>query len=166
MVRFFWTTVSLPLNQLHHEWSRALTRRTAGPSLTPLSFDASTAILCSLVGWAYCSAASVCSAPPVESVAVTDFRPAPRSLTTISMGASPSTSASGASRICGGSRSKRGHRYQVPARSPMVTIEERRRTVRFLLGVPDSKAVMSLGGVKGPEHLCKRARALVQKRDG
>ena len=67
----------------------------------------------SLTGWAYCSEASVCSEPPEESVAVTDFNPVPGSLTTISMGAGPSTSESGVSRTCGGSRSKRGHRSAI-----------------------------------------------------
>ena len=55
----------------------------------------------SFTGSAYCSEARLCSVPPAESVAVTDFSPAPWSVTTISTGASPSTSLSGVSVICG-----------------------------------------------------------------
>src|SRR5688572_24428991 len=144
MARFFWITVSLPPNQRHHERSRAVTLRTAGPSLRPFSLVARTAIFCSGTGWANCSVAIGWSVPPDDRVAVTDFSPAPLSLTTISSGAVPSTSASGASRICGASRSKRGHRYQATATSPAITIKRKMRPVRRV-GVLDSKALMIEG---------------------
>jgi hypothetical protein len=69
-----------------------------------------TLIFFSPTGLAYTSAASGCSVPPAESVAVTDFNPAPRSVMPISIGARPSTSESGVRVISGAWRSKRGAR--------------------------------------------------------
>jgi hypothetical protein len=71
--------------------------------------DKATVNFFSLTGWAYCSETSACSDPPAESVAATDFNPAPSSPTAISMGERPSASESG-SLICGELRSKRGAR--------------------------------------------------------
>ena len=50
------------------------------------------------------------SADAASSVIDSDFRPAPASSTVISSGAAPITSASGASRTCGGCDSKRGRK--------------------------------------------------------
>ena len=61
-----------------------MTRSTAGPSLTPVTFAKATVIFFSPAGWANCSEARRCSVPPCESVAVTDFRPRPVSVTWIS----------------------------------------------------------------------------------
>ena len=87
---------------------RALIRSTAGPTLTPVSFDdTATLNFFSAAGCSYCSEISVCSEPAAVSGTATDFNPAPGSATPISIGASPSTSESGTV-ISGDCRSKRG----------------------------------------------------------
>ena len=110
IVRFFSSTASLPLKKCHSEASRAVTRSTAGPSFTPDTFVTATAIFFSLTGLSNCSEARLCSVPPWDSVAVTDLKPVPVSVTWISSGATPRTSTSGETVICGGTDSKRGRR--------------------------------------------------------
>ena len=60
IVRFFSTTVSLPLKSAA---SRAVTRSTAGPSLTPGTFASATVIDFSRAGVANCSVARLCYGP-------------------------------------------------------------------------------------------------------
>ena len=74
IVRFFSSTVSLPLKQCHSEASRAVTRSTAGPSLTPGTFASGDGDLLLAHRLANCSEARVCSVPPADSVAVTDLQ--------------------------------------------------------------------------------------------
>ena len=102
----FCTTVSLPLNQPHSDASRATMRSVAFPSLTPGSLASATLTFFSATGAANFSAAMLLSPSVIDS----DFSPAPASVTLISSGALPITSASGVSRTCGGCDSKRGRR--------------------------------------------------------
>ncbi len=110
IVRFFSSTATLPLKKFHSEASRAVTRSTAGPSFTPGTFASATAIFFSVTAPSNCSEARLCSVPPWDSVAVMDLRPVPWSATWISSGATPSTSRSGGTVICGAADSKRGRR--------------------------------------------------------
>ena len=129
MVSVFSTTVSLPWKRFQSERSRAITRKIAGPSLRPVSFDdTATTIFFSATAWSNCSVASVRSLPPAESVAVTDFNPAPGSLTAISIGARPSKPESGVNLICGASRSKRGARKYPPPRI-IMTMNSNAKTI-------------------------------------
>ncbi|MBS1163941.1 MAG: hypothetical protein H6R03_1837 [Burkholderiaceae bacterium] len=150
MVTFFSSTASLPR---HSEASRAAMRSTAGPSLTPAAFASATSNFFSPAGWANCSAARLTSAPPCDSVALTDFRPVPVSVTRIASGATPSTSVSGDSAICGGVDSKRGHRNSVPPASAAATIRRRATSrVRLRRGRSAGSAfIASVGKVGGAD---------------
>src|SRR5262247_3301290 len=129
IVMFFCNTASLPRKS---EASRAVMRSTAGPSFTPGTFASATAIFFSPTGWANCSVARFCSVLPCDSVTAKDFKPVPLSVTWISTGATPTTSASGDTAICGGSDSKRGRRYRPPPASAAITITRRRTTTENL----------------------------------
>src|SRR4051812_17111487 len=128
-VIFFSSTASLPLPQCQSEASWAFTRSTAGPSLMPETFARLTAIFLFPVAAGYCSEASVCSAPPWLKVTVTDLRPAPRSVTSISTGTRPSMSEAGVTLISGGWLSRRARKIQAPAAmAAMMRTKRLRRT--------------------------------------
>ena len=116
-VSFFSSVAALPAPQCQSDASLAVTFSVAGPSLMPGTFASATVIFLPGTGFAYCSEASVCSAPPWETIAVTDFRPAPASATSISKGAVPMTSACVEKVMLGGSDSRRWRKCQAPAAS-------------------------------------------------
>src|SRR5258706_10664833 len=150
IVNSFCAAASLPLKKFENESSRALTRRTAGPSLRPASFDKSRVIFFSRTGSRYCSEASECSAPPADSVAVTDLNPVPRSGTKISTrDARPSAPASGVTLICGGSDSKRGRRKYAAVARPPMTISKRTARVGNLRDRSGWKLIWDSGRTEG-----------------
>src|ERR1700752_3527655 len=110
IVTFFWMTVSLPLKKLHKERSRAVTRNTAGPSFIPASFEETIVTFVCLTGGGYSFVKGGGLFLLGESATVTDFRPVPDSLISISIGARPRVSVSGVILTCGLCHSNLGTR--------------------------------------------------------